>query len=158
MQTLSRMRRSRFNLQPLIALLLFGAALIYESVGTIYPVISPLLGVGFYAMRRFAKEKAYYFPLLLVLLYTLYFEIDRGMFLGSFWLLALLYHLLIAQSLESGLNCPLCLKLFYAVYAYIGYYLLNLFLAFIFNMPLPHFDEYYLFYAVTDFIILALLT
>jgi len=127
-------------------------------MGTIYPVMTPLLGVGLYAIRRFSKEKTYYFPLLLVLLYTLYFEIDRGMFLGSFWLLALLYHFLIAQSLEVGLNCPLCVKLFYGVYAYIGYYLLNLFLAFIFNMPLPHFDQYYLLYAISDFVILVLLT
>ncbi len=158
MQTLSDMRRSRFDLQPLVDLALFGAALIYETLTSITPYITPLLGVGFFYWRRHLHEKRYYFRIALFFLYTLYFEIDRDMILGSFILLAILYHYLVAQRLESAFNCPLCIPLFYVLYTYGGYYLLNLFLAFLFNLPLPAADMAYPVYMLSDLFILVLLT
>ncbi len=158
MQTLSDMRRSRFDLQPLIELALFGAALIYESLASITPYLTPLLGVGFFLWRRHLHQKCYYFVITLFFLYTLYFEIDRDMIAGSFILLALLYHYLIADRLESAINCPLCIRIFYLLYAYGGFYLLNLFLSFLFNLPLPAADMAYPVYMLSDLFILVLLT
>lgn len=158
MQTFSYLRRSRFNLQPLLILLLFAAALVYESIGTIYPFLTPFLGVGFYFWRRWHGDKAHYFQILLFFLYTVWFEIDREMVLFSFILLAILYDTFLAKHIETSFSCPLCMRLFYVAWAYGGYYLLNLFLAFLFNMPLPRFDALYWIYMATDLLLLVLLT
>ncbi len=158
MQTFSHLRRSRFNLQPLLILLLFTGALVYESIGTIYPLLTPLLGVGFYYWRLHHGKKEYYFQILLFFVYTLWFEIDRDMLLFSFIILAMLYDTFLARRIETSFSCPFCLRLFYVAYAYGGYYLLNLFLAFLFNLPLPPFDTLYWIYMGSDLFLLVLLT
>jgi hypothetical protein len=158
MQTFSYLRRSRFNLQPLIALLLFCAALFYESMGTIYLYLSPLLGIGFYFWRKYHTDKKSYFYIGLFFLYTLYFEIDREMILFSFILLATFYHLFLAPKIETAINCTVCIYLIYVLYAYLGYYLFNLFLAFLFNINLPSFDPVYFIYMATDLFILVLIS
>ncbi len=156
MQTLSYLRRSRFNLQPLIALLLFCAALVYESEGTRYLYLTPLLGVGFFFWRRHYTRKSSYFYIFLFFLYTIYFEIDREMILFSFLLLAMIYHYFFAQKLETVINCRFCIDIVYILYAYLGYYLLNLFLAFLFNLELLHFSPLYIVYIVTDLFLVVL--
>ncbi|GEM_PF-1766768 len=158
MQTLSYLRRSRFNLQPLLALLLFVAALVYESVGTVYIWLSPLLGVGFYLWRKYYTERKFYFYISLFFLYTLYFEIDRNMILFSFILLAIFYHYFLAEKIEHAINCILCIDTIYVLYSYLGYYLINLFLAFLFNTALPDFDPVYFIYIATDLFLVVLLS
>ncbi len=158
MQTFSHLRRSRFNLQPLLTLLLFAAALVYESIGTIYPFLTPMLGVGFYYWRCHHAKKEHYFHIFLFFAYTLWFEIDRDMLLFSFIILAILYDTFLAKYIETSFSCPFCLRLFYVAYTYGGYYLLNLFLAFLFNMPLPDFNMLYWIYMATDLCLLVLLT
>jgi len=156
MQTFSYLRRSRFNLQPLLALVLFLTALVYESLGTIYLFMTPLLGVGFYFWRKYYHEKKYYFYIALFFLYTFYFEIDREMILFSFLLLALFYHYFLAGWIEMSINCTPCIAFIEVSYAYLGYFLLNLFLAFVFNLPLPVFDSIYFIYIITDFFLVVL--
>ena len=156
MQTLSYLRRSRFNLQPLLALLLFFAALVYESVGTIYIWLSPLLGAGFYLWRKYHTQKEFYYYISLFFLYTLYFEIDRDMILFSFILLTIFYHYFLAKKIENAINCTFCIDTIYILYGYLGYYIINLFLAFLFNMPLPDFTPYYFIYIFTDLFLVAL--
>ena len=156
MQTFSYLRRSRFDLQPLLALLLFAAALVYESAGTVYLWLSPLLGAGFYMWRRHYKERKNYFYIALFFLYTLYFEIDRDMVLFSFILLAIFYHYVLAERIETVINCLICIDLIYVAYAYLGYFVLNLFLAFLFNLPLPDFSAVYFIYILTDLFIVVL--
>ena len=158
MQTFSYLRRSRFNLQPLLTLLLFAAALVYETLGTVYPLLTPLLGVGFWYWRHHHGDKKYFMQIALFFAYTLWFEIDREMLLFSFIILAILYDTFLAQSIEQSFHCSVCLRLFYVAYAYGGYYLLNLFLAFLFNMPLPHLDTLYWIYMASDLFLLAVLT
>ena len=157
MQALSYMRRSRFNLRPFISLLLFAAVVVYESIGTVYLYLTPMLGTGFYLWRKYYQEKEYYYPIMLFFIYTLYFEIDRDMILFSFILLALIYHYFLASWFESSFNCDICLRILYVTYAYLGYFVLNLFMAFIFNQPLPVFDTFYMVYIIADFIIVVLL-
>ncbi len=158
MQAFSYLRRSRFNLQPLLILLLFIAAIVYETIGSVYLFLTPLLGVGFFFWRRHYEEKRHYFAIALFFLYTLYFEIDRDLILFSFILTALSYHYWLAGWIEYTINSVLVIDLIYVIWAYGGYYLINLFLAFIFNLPLPAFDQYYLLYAITDFVIVVLLS
>jgi hypothetical protein len=136
---------------------LFGTALVYETLTTVIPWLSPLLGVGFYFWRKHYRDKNYYFPIFLFFLYTLYFEIDHDMPLFSFLMLALFYHYFLAKYVESSLYCDICKGPIYILYAYLGYYLFTLFSAFLFNMPMPPFSYDYLIYIVTDFLIAVLL-
>ncbi len=156
MQTLSNLRRSRFNYQPLILLLLFLGALVYESIGTIYPLLSPLLGVGFYYWIQNSSHKEKQFTLFLFFGYTLFFELDREMIFFSFILLTLSYYLFFANYLKEAISCEVCLIILYILYTYLGYYLLNYFLAFLFNIALPTFDVVYFIYMISDFIVILL--
>ncbi len=156
MQTLSDMRRSRFNYKYLIAVLLFVVALAYESLGTIYPYLTPLLGVGFYYWIKNRDIKENYLYLLLFFCYTIYFEIDRSTILFSFILLALIYRYFIEKSLEESVECNICLKIIFVIYAYVGYYILNQFLALVFNLHPFEMNFTYLAYIITDIIIVVL--
>ena len=150
MQTFSDMRRSRFDYQPLVLLLLFLFALIYESIGTIYPYLTPLLGVGFYYYSEHYTQRRHYFKLFLFFLYTLFFELDREMILFSFVTLVMIYHVSLQKFVEDSLNCQVCKVIMKIAYAYLGYYVLNIFLAFVLNMPYPQFDISYLIYIISD--------
>ncbi len=156
MQTFPNMRRSRFNYKYPLILLLFIAALMYESLGTIYPYLTPLLGVGFYYWIKNRANKDSYIQLFLLFCYTLYFEIDRNLILFSFILLVMLYHYFIEKPLEESIECDICLKIIFTLYIYIGYYFLNLFLGFIFNLPSFEIDVTYLVYIMTDLLIVIL--
>ncbi len=157
MQTFSHMRRSRFDLQPLLNLALFGAALVYESLTTIVPWLTPLLGVGFVYWRRHYRQKNYYFPIFLFFLYSVWFEIDHNLLPFSFVLTALFYHYFLSERIESALNCIFCKYGIYLLYAYGGYYLFNLFAAFLFNMPLPPFNDLYIIYMISDLLVTGVL-
>ncbi len=150
------MRRSRFNYQPLVLLLLFFFALIYEAIGTIYPHLTPLLGVGFYYWTQHFKEHKNYFILFLFFLYTLFFELDRQTILFSFILLMMVYYFFLHKIVTDALNCQVCKVVIKVTYAYLGYYIMNIFLAFLLNMPYPKFDTDFFIYILTDLFIVVL--
>ncbi len=156
MQTFSNLRRSRFNYRYPLILLLFIAALTYESLGTIYPYLTPLLGVGFYYWIKNRDNKESYPPIFLFFCYTIYFELDRDIMLFSFILLIMLYHYFIQKPLEESIECDVCLKIIFTLYAYLGYYMLNQFLGFIFNLPSFEINLTYLIYIISDLLITIL--
>ncbi len=155
MQTFSNMRRSRFNYSSLILILLFVLALFYESIGMIYVYLTPLLGVGFYYWSIHIHDKQKYLLFTLFFLYTLFLELDRGLVLFSFILLTVLYYFLLHHWIEETLSCQICKIIIKVFYSYLGYFTLNLFLAFLFNLPLPEFNSIYFVYIITDFFLVV---
>ncbi len=156
MQTFSNMRRSRFNYPPLVLLLLFPLAIVYESIGMIYPYLAPLLGVGFYYWTQHVTDKKRYLTFVLFFSYTLFLELDRGLILFSFILLSVLYYFLLYNLIEDTLNCHVCKIIIKVFYSYLGYYGINFFLAFLFNLPFPEFSGIYFVYIFTDFLLVVL--
>ncbi len=155
MQTFSDMRRNSTYHQTLTPYLIFVIAIIYTSLASMTLTLSPLLGLGFYYIIYHIHDEQRYRDFVLIFLYALYVEIDRGLILLSFFFFTLIFYKLIFQSFQKYVHCQLCLIIAYVTIGYLGYYLFNLFLAYLFNVPLPIFTLNYLLFIVTD-IFLAL--
>jgi len=158
MQTLSNMRRNSTYNSTLTPYLLFILAIIYESLASMTLYLSPLLGLGFYYIISYIHDEARYRDFFLIILYALYVEIDRNMILLSFLFFTLIFYKLLFESLKKYIHCQACLVVIYITIGYIGYFLFNLFLAYIFNINLPLFSLNYLIFIMTDiFLALVLL-
>ncbi len=149
------MRRNSTYHHTLIPYLYFIAAIIYESLASMTLFMTPLLGLGFYYIIHHIYDDRRYKDFLLIFIYALYVEIDRQLIPLSFLFFTLIFYKLIFRSIKQYVHCYLCLIIAYVTIGYLGYYLFNLFLAYIFNMPLPLFSINYLFYIISD-IFLAL--
>jgi len=152
------MRRNSTHHHPLTPYLFFIAAVLYESLASMTLFMSPLLGVGFYYIIHHIYDEKRYSHFVLIFIYALYVEFDRGLIPLSFLLFTLIFYKLLFGSIKRHLHCQVCLVFLYITIGYLGYYLFNLFLAYLFNITLPHFGIAYLYFIVTDiFLTLVLL-
>lgn len=158
MQTFSNMRRNSLNLRGVITpLFIFFIAIIYQSLSSIYIFLTPLLGLCFYYLYINFDNYEKSFEKFLVVLYLLYFEIDKGFFLGSSIIFFLLLYKLILKPLNSILICQKCLIVSFVAFSYLGYYLLNVVISFIFNLELPSFGLLYFIYIFSDILLVLVL-
>jgi hypothetical protein len=153
MQTFSYMRRNSSNYSTLTVVILFIIAVIYESISCIYPYFTPLLGIGFYYIVNNFHNEAKWTTILFIFLYSIYFEIDRGMFIFSYIIFFMLFYYFILSSIKESLSCKSCLVFIYVIVGYLGYYIMNLFLSYLFNMPLPQFSPLYFLFIISDIIL-----
>jgi hypothetical protein len=120
--------------------------------------MSPLLGVGFYYIIQHISDEERYGDFILIFIYALYVEFNRGLIPLSFLLFSIIFYKLLFDSIKRHMQCQVCLVFLYITIGYLGYFLFNLFLAYLFNMALPHFGIQYLYFILTDiFIVLVLL-
>ncbi len=138
-------------------LFIFSLLVVYESLTSIYLYFSPLYGVAFYFIIRHIYDKEYIFRLLLAFLYIFIIEIDKGFIPLSFLLFFAIYYYFIMDKIERFFNEKHYKIFFHILNAYIGYYLVNLILAYLFDFQLPSFDIKYFLYIITDFLIVAVL-
>ncbi len=136
---------------------IFLLLIIYESLTSIYLYFSPLFGVAFYFIIKHIYDKEYIFRLLLAFLYIFVIEIDKGFIPLSFLLFFTIYYYFIMDKIKRFFNEKNYKIFFHILNAYIGYYLVNLILAYLFDFELPSFDIKYFFYIVTDFLIAVVL-
>jgi len=147
------MQRNSLYKTNLKYLLIFLLLVIYESLSSIYLYLSPLYGVAFYYIIRHMYEKNYLFRVVLAFIYVIIYEIDKGFIPLSFLLFFGIYYFFIIDKIERFFNDKNYRIFFHILNAYIGYYLINLMLSYIFNYTLPSIDCKYLFYIFTDFIV-----
>jgi len=147
------MRRDRSDHRYLKALLLFGAGIVYEPVAMISGYLTPLIGFWFYFLLRHIDNSDYRIRNLLIFLYLLYVEIDRGFIPFSFLLLFFWFYTLFYRFFEETVICKPCLIILYISIGYLGYYLWNLFLASLLHLPLPDFGLTYLLYILSDILL-----
>ena len=157
MQTLSNMRRNSTYHKTLTPYLLFVVAIVYESFASMTLFMSPLLGVGFYYIIQYIYDEARYRDFILIFAYALYVEIDRGMILLSFFFFTLIFYKLLFRSFKEYVHCQNCLVLLYVSIGYLGYFLFNLFLTYLFNMPLTLFSLNYFIFILTDILFILVL-
>jgi len=154
MQTFSRMRRNSTDQNVvelfLICTLLF-AGLVLSSIYTWIPSFAGFLFC--YSMLAFKQENAR-FPLFLVFVYLALYDMHKGFFLFSYALLFALFYPLATQKLQYMTSCENCILTVYVTVGYLGHFLLNLILAYFFNMPFPYFSNHY-FYAIAIDALLA---
>ncbi len=154
MQTFSNMRRSSTDYKPIVPYLLFVGAIIYESLSTFNIYFTPLLGVAFYYIITHIQSENHTKELVLIVLYSLYCEIERGLFPLSFLLFSIVLYRPIFSHLKKFITCQICEIVSYVVIFYIGYLLLNLFLTYIFNLELIMIDSRYIIYTISDILVL----
>ena len=150
------MQRSIFNFQPLVPFVLIIGLILYLSITSLYVYITPLTGYIFlYIINNFhIKEKRWI--LLVLFIYITYFEIDKGFFVFSSFILFMFYYRFFHKELKSTMACKNCFKFTIISIYYIGFYILNLFASLLFNLELPKFDISYIIYIITDFILVIL--
>jgi hypothetical protein len=134
-------------------LLLF---IVYESVTSIYLLLPPLLGVLFFQfMRSMERQRLGYLFLIIVML--LIYETDKGYLpFSTLVYFTFLYHFVIPK-LEQIIQCRWCLKLFYVVLAYLGFWIFTLLLHQMFWLPLPSIDWHIIYYIVIEFVLVSFL-
>lgn len=157
MQTFSYMRRNSFDKRDINPFLLFIIAIVYESLTSIYIYFTPLLGVIFYYLLEHMEEDENFLKEGLMLLYISYFEIDKGLFLFSFLIFFVLFYNFAAKPITHAIHCEKCKIVLYVGLGYFGYFILNLFLAQVFNQSIPSFGIEYVIYIITDIILVFLL-
>lgn len=138
-------------------LFIFSLLVVYESLTSIYLYFSPLYGVAFYFIIRHIYDKEYIFRLLLAFLYIFIIEIDKGFIPLSFLLFFAIYYYFIMDKIERFFNEKYYKIFFHILNAYIGYYLLNLTLSYLFGFELPSFEMRYFFYIIIDFLVAAVI-
>jgi len=157
MQTFSNMRRNSTYHKTITPYILFIVAIVYESLASMTLFMSPLLGVGFYYIIQHIYDETRYRDFILIFLYALYVEIDRDMVLLSFLFFTLIFYKLLFHSFKKYVHCQICLVVAYIAVGYIGYFLFNLFLTYLLNMPLTNFSSNYLLYIITDILLVLVL-
>ncbi len=150
------MQRRIINFEPLVPIFLFFGLVLYESISSLYVYLTPLSGIVFlYIVNNIEnQEKAYI--ILVLFLYLIYFEIDRGFFVFSSLILFLIYYNFFHNELVNSIACQSCLQFLIIFIYYTGFYITNLIFALLFNKDLPIFDITYIIYIVTDFILVLL--
>ena len=134
-------------------LFIFSLLIIYESLTSIYLYFSPLYGIAFYFIIKHIYDKKYIFRLLLAFLYIFVIEIDKGFIPLSFLLFFTIYYFFIMDKIERFFNEKNYKIFFHILNAYIGYYLLNLILCYLFDLELPSFEMRYFLYIIFDFLV-----
>ncbi len=151
------MRRNSTYHRTLAPYIFFVVAILYESLASMTLFMSPLLGVGFYYIVQHINEERRYRDFILIFIYALYVEIDRGMIPLSFLFFTLIFYKFLFRSFKEYVHCQNCLVILYVSVGYLGYFLFNLFLDYIFNIPLAHFSSDYFIYILTDILFILVL-
>ncbi len=150
------MQRSILNKNPLVNLTYLLLFVVYESFSSIYLFLPPLFAVLFILFSKSVKEKDT-FTLFFIGFLLLIFEADKGYIAFSSVIYFMLIYKIIIHKLVQNFKCVSCLKLFYVLLAYIGFYIFSLFLSTIFLVEIPQFNYYIIYYIIIEFFIVSIL-
>ncbi len=156
MQTLSNLQRNISDKSNLELITFFILALIYESLTSIFPFLSPLFGVSFILWLTLYNQKLN-LAKILIYLYIIFYEIDKDYFVLSFVPLFLFMKFYIVNFFEKIIDYTIFRIFIYIVSTYIGYFLINLFLSYIFNNDIPSIGIEFIFYIIIDTILVEIL-
>ena len=141
------------NLDKYLYVLFF---VIYQSLSSIYIFLPPLLGVLFYIFAIALKEKNT-LNISLIIFCILIFEVDKGYKMFSAILFFLIVYRFILPSIIKNFSCYSCIRSSYTILAYIGFFLFNLILSYIFMNDMPSFNYYIIYYIIIEFLIVSIL-
>jgi len=153
MQVFSNMRRNSTNSNHLKIFLLALLLVLMQIFSNLFQFFPTLVGVFFTYIIINIKNEEKIFYVFFGFLYLLYYELNKGFFLFSYFLLIIIFYNLFYQKIETSFKCKNCKLFIYICVAYIGYFFLNSFLAYILNLEFPSFTLVYLYYIAFDFIV-----
>jgi len=156
------MRRDRAYLFSLKTFFLIGALVLYQFSTSLYPVLSPLLGL-FFCYGIILKEwevktlKTDSLQRYFILSYVVLVELNKGFFLFSTLIFFLFFYAMVVDWMKHVFKCQSCILAVFVTSGYIGVYFTNNLLAYIMNMPFYPISWEYGVYILTDTIIAIVL-
>ena len=130
--------------------------IVYESLSSIYLFLPPLFGVLFVLLIN-ALNKNDTISVVLIAFCLIIFEVEKGYILFSSIIYLLMIYKFVLPKIIQNTSCDSCIKIFYILFAYIGFYLFNAFFSNIFLLPPPSVNYYIVYYIVIEFFIVSLL-
>lgn len=156
------MRRNRAHLFSLKTLFLISALVLYQFSTSLYPFLSPLLGL-FFCYAIILKEwevktlKADSLQRYFILSYVVLVELNKGFYLFSTLIFFLFFYAMVVDWMKHVFKCRPCILAIFVASGYVGVYLTNNLLAYIMNAPFYSLSWEYGLYILTDTIIAIVL-
>jgi len=141
------------SVAPFIYVALF---LVYSALSGVYLFLPPLLSILFLFFTRALKREDS-ISLLLISLCLVIFEAQNDFMLFSTIIYFLLIYRYILPKLYMNFSCLACIKISTVLLAYIGFFIFNSLLSYIFLLPEPSINYYIIYYIVIEFFIVSVL-
>ncbi len=137
-------------------LIIFVAFIAYESLSNIYLFFPPLISLLLWYMIKYVRTEQ--MPgLILVVLMTLVYEVDKGYILFSVLIYFFLVIYFLLPRIEQYIICKSCIRFIIVLLAYVGLYIFASIFAQAFWLDMPAFTFAIFYYIIIEFFIVSLL-
>ena len=150
------MQRSISNQKPIVPLIYVILFVLYDSLGSIYIFLPPLLAV-LYVLFTKALDKNDSISLMLIVFCLIVFEANYGYILFSSVIYFYILYKFIMPKIVQNISCTICIKILTVLLVYLGYFLFLTLLSNIFLLPQPMINYYIVYYIVIEFFLVSLL-
>ena len=150
------MQRSISNKNSLVPFVYVLVFLVYSALSGIYLFLPPLLAVLFVLFARAIKREDTLF-IFLISLCLIIFEAENNYMLFSTIIYFLILYKYILPSIYTNFSCSFCIKISIVLLAYIGFFIFNSLLSYIFLFPETSMNYYIIYYIVIEFFIVSIL-
>ena len=141
------------SLAPFIYVALF---LVYTAFTGIYLFLPPLLSILFFLFTKSLKHEDSV-ALFLISICLVIFESQNDFMLFSTIIYFLIIYRYLLPKLYVNFSCISCIKISTVLLAYIGFFIFNSLLAYVFLLPEPSINYYIVYYIVIEFFIVSVL-
>lgn len=126
----------------------------YIALSSIYTILPPMLAVLSFLFYR-ALQRYDLFTLVIISILLLVLEAEKGFWFGS----TILYFSLLSRygipKLEVMMRCQLCIKGFFVLSGYLGFWFFVTVINTVLLLPLPQIDWHFLLYMAIEFALIA---
>ena len=150
------MQRSISNQKPLNLLIYVVLFMLYSSLSSIYLFLPPLLSVLFVLFSK-ALERKDTLYIVAVSMMLVIFEVNFGYILFSTIIYFYVIHQFIMPRISQSFSCPICIKISYVLFSYLGYFLFLVLISNVFLLQSPEVNYYIVYYIVIEFFLVAIL-
>jgi len=150
------MQRSISHQKPIIPFLYIILFVLYDSLGSIYPFLPPLLAVLYVLFSR-ALDNNDTVSIFLIVLCLVVFEANYGYILLSSVIYFYIVYKFIMPKIIQNSSCAICIRAVTVILIYPGFFLFLTLLSNIFLLPQPSINYYIVYYIVIEFFLVSLL-
>lgn len=150
------MQRNITYQKPVILSLYLLLFVIYDSLGTVYPFLPPLLAVLYMLFSR-ALDNKEITSVFFILLCLVVFEANYGYMLFSSVIYFYILYKFIMPTIIQNFGCDLCIRAVALILIYLGFFLFLTLLSNIFLLPQPSINYYIVYYIIIEFFLVSLL-
>jgi len=150
------MQRSITHKNSVASFIYVALFLVYSALSGVYLFLPPLLSVLFLYFTRSLKNEDSV-GLFLISLCLVIFESQNNFMLFSTIIYFLIIYRYVLPKLYMNFSCLSCIKISTVLLAYLGFFVFNSLLSYIFLLPEPSINYYIVYYIVIEFFIVSVL-